>query len=60
MPNTAERRTNKMVQNTTGLCRISNCLICHKTYDGIREYKDCTVYYHKTGQGHDLTVPKEK
>jgi hypothetical protein len=36
------------------------CLICKKPYDGIHEYKDCIVYYHKTGQGHDLTIPKEK
>jgi hypothetical protein len=37
------------------------CTICHKVYDKVHEYKDCTVYYHAKGCKTILTIPnKEK
>jgi hypothetical protein len=36
------------------------CTICHKIYDKVHEYKDCTVYYHTKGCETVLTIPKEK
>lgn len=35
------------------------CLICHKVYDSVHEYKDCIVYRHKDKQCSSvLTIPK--